>query len=53
MMNEMMRFDMRDFDMDFDEDKMKGNFVCHSYTQKTVIGPDGRPITEKTVKNKR
>ena len=53
MMNEMMRFDMWDFDMDFDDSKLDGNFVSHSYTSKTVIGPDGRPITEKTVKNKR
>ena len=53
MMNEMMRFDIGGFDMDsFDEDKLEGNFVCQSFTQKTVIGPDGRPIVEKTVKNK-
>ena len=29
-----------------------GNFVCQSYTSKTVIGPDGQPITEQKMKNK-
>ena len=28
-----------------------GNYVCQSYSCKTVMGPDGKPITEKKVKN--
>lgn len=29
----------------------RGNYVCQSYTSSTVIGPDGKPVTEKTVRN--
>ena len=29
----------------------QGNYVCHSYVSSTTIGPDGRPITQKKVRN--
>lgn len=29
-----------------------GNYVCHSYSSKTTIGPDGKPITEQKIRNK-
>lgn len=29
----------------------RGNYVCQSYQSSTVIGPDGKPVTEKIVRN--
>ena len=29
-----------------------GNFVCHSVSQTTTIGPDGKPVTKQQIRNK-
>lgn len=42
-------FDGFGFD-DMRNDNGNGQYVMQSYTTKTVIGPDGRPVTEKHVK---
>lgn len=41
----------RNFDgFNMDDMNSNGQYVMQSYTSKTVIGPDGRPVTEKNVK---
>ncbi len=41
-----------DFNMQMSRPEREGNFISHSYSSVTRIGPDGRPIVEKRVKNK-
>lgn len=41
----------RNFDkLDMGDMNTRGQYIMQSYSSKTVIGPDGRPVTEKTVK---
>lgn len=53
-----MKMNMMNMDMDMNFGDMEiggfgnGNMVSHSVSTKTTIGPDGKPITVKKVKNK-
>lgn len=41
----------RNFDrFGFDDMRGDGQYVMQSYSTKTVIGPDGKPVTEKSIK---
>ena len=41
--------DMGNFDV---APERSGNFVCHSISKTTSMGPDGKPIVEQKIRNK-